>query len=222
MEAKPADAVQDEITAERARLFIDRKLPTEAAELLLKTRGRRQRLSGEMWLLQVRALILLREYSLARNQDSLAQNISEQIVTTIARSEEQVGGYWSRRCRSLWDSAQTAQKYGPELDALMQQARSDFTAGRIDAALKGYAASEKAATQKGQSELAMELGFTRGSILLDGMRFESGGRVLSLASQFATQPRGEIASSDNIASADCMTKRRLKLVAKLYWVRTVI
>lgn len=190
VEPKPIDVVQDEIIAERARLLIEKKLPTEAAQLLLKTRGKRQRLSGEMWLLQVRSLIALRDFSLSKNQESLADRIHEQIVTTIARSEEQVGGYWSRRCRTLWDNAQTAQKYGAELDAQMQHARNDFTAGRIEAALTGYSAAEKSAAQKGQSELAMELGFTRASILLDGMRFEeAAAEFLRLAAQFSTQPR---------------------------------
>ena len=157
---------------------------------MLKTRGRRQRLTGEMWLLQVRALIALRDFTLEKNQESLADRIDEQIVTAITRAEQQVGGYWSRRCRTLWDNAQTAQKYGAELDALMQQARSDFTSGRVEAALKEYAEAEKMAIQKGKSELAMELGFTRASILLDGMRFEeAAAECMRLAAQYATQPR---------------------------------
>lgn len=190
MEPKPSRMLQDEIVAERARLLIDRKRPTEAAELLLKTRGQNQRLSGEQWLLQVRSLIALRELIAEKKQETLAEQINEQIATAVGRCEEQVGGYWGRRCRTVWDNVQTAQKYGTELDALMQQARSDFTAGRTDAAIAGYAAAEKLAAQKKQMELAMELGFTSASILLDGLRLEPAAtEFLRLSREYPKQPR---------------------------------
>ena len=189
-EPKASDSVRDEITAERVRLQMDQKRPTEAVDLVLKTRGRRKRLTGELWLLQTRALIALREVSLTKKQETLAEDVSKEIVTTIGRCDEQVGGYWSRRCRQMWDNAQTAQKYGVELDSLMQQARNDFTAGRIDAALAEYATAEKAAVKKSQAELAMELGFTRASILLDGIKLETAAaEFFRLSSEYPTMAR---------------------------------
>lgn len=170
---KAGDAVQNEIVAERVRLMIAMRRPTEAAELLLKTRGQRQRLTGDLWLLQVQVLIGMRQVALDKQQDILANRLSEQIATAIDRCQEQVGGFWTRRCRQLWENTQTSDKYGPELDGLMQQARRDFTAGRIDTALAVYAAAEQVAVQQGQAVLAMELGFTRASILLDEKKFEA-------------------------------------------------
>ncbi len=172
--AEPAstDPFVEEFVAERVRVSLERQLPTEAAELILKTRSKRQRLSGELWLLQTRALIALREIAVSKQQQALGVQLAEQIDTTISRCEEQVGGFWSRRCRQLWDNAQTAVKYGPELDALMQRARMEFTAGRIDASLASYATAEKSAAVQGRADLATELGLTRASILLDRKQFE--------------------------------------------------
>ena len=189
-EPKPEGTVLDEIVAERARIFLELKRPTEAVQLLLKTRSRRQRLTGEMWLLQTRALIALRELTLEKQQETLADSLTEQIVTAIERSEEQVGGFWSRRCRQLWDNVQTTRKYGAELDSLMQQARADFTAGRIESALSQYALSETAAKKGDHTDLAMELGFTRASILLDQKRFEAAAsEFFRLASEYSQQER---------------------------------
>ncbi len=171
-EPNPGEAVLDAMVAERVRVFLELQRPTEAVQLLLKTRNRRQRLTGEMWLLQTRALIALREITLEKQQETLSESLTEQINTAIERCEEQVGGFWSRRCRQLWENVQTTRKYGPELDSLMQRARMDFTAGRIDAALSQYAVSETTARKGGQTDLAMELGLTRASILLDQKQFE--------------------------------------------------
>ena len=189
-EPNMADTVLDAMIVERVRVFLELQLPTEAVQLLLKTRSKRQRLTGEMWLLQTRALIALREITLEKQQETLAENLTEQIVTAIERCEEQVGGFWSRRCRQLWENTQTTRKYGPELDSLMQKARTDFTAGRIESALAQYALSEAAAKKGGQTDLAMELGFTRASILLDQKRFETAAsEFFRLASEYAQHER---------------------------------
>ena len=172
-DTNPGEAVLDEMVAERVRIFMELQRPTEAVQLLLKTRSRRQRLTGEMWLLQTRALNAIREITQDKRQETLAESLTEQIITAIERCEEQVGGFWGRRCRQFWDNVQTTKKYGPELDSSMQQARMDFTAGRIESALSKYALSETTARKEGQSELAMELGLTRASILLDQKQFET-------------------------------------------------
>lgn len=189
-EPKPIDSVVDEITAERSCVLMEMDRPTDVAELLMKSRGKRRRLTGELWFLQTRALIKLRDITLEKQQETLAERLGEQIETTIQRCEEQIGGFWSRRCRQLWDNAQTTQKYGPELDALMQQARNSFTAGRIDVALTEYSSAEATAKKSGQSDVAMELGFTRASILLDQKQNEqAAAEFLRLAMDYATHPR---------------------------------
>jgi tetratricopeptide (TPR) repeat protein len=184
------ELVADDMIAERVRLLLELKRPDEAVERLMKRRSVTKRLTGELWFLQTQSLIALREITLQKKQTELEERLTEQIGTTLDRCENQVGGYWSRRCRQLWDNVQTAQKYGPQLDSLMQQARMSYTAGRIDAALTQYASAETEAKNSGQADLAMELGFTRASILLNQKQYEAAAaEFLRLATEYATQKR---------------------------------
>lgn len=188
-DAQP-ELIRDAIAVEQARLLLGNGRPDEAAQLLLKVRSRRQRLTGEMWFLQTRALIALAEIAATKKQEALAASLQDQIKTTVDRCQSQVGGFWARRCRQLWDNSLTAKKYGPELDGLMQQARHDFTTGRVESSLEKYAAAEKIAVRDHQTELAMELGFTRASILLEQKQYElAAADFLRLVSDYPSQQR---------------------------------
>ena len=187
---KGVPMIQDEITAERVRLQLALKRPADAAEVILKARTSRQRLTGELWFLQTQALISLRQIALEKSQETLAERLAEQVVTSIERCEEQAGGYWSRRCRQVWENLQTSQKYGAELDALMQQARADYSAVRIDPALQKYAQAEQIAVDRDLLDLAMDLGFTRSSILLDSSRFDAAAaEFLALSTRYPSHAR---------------------------------
>ena len=194
IEPRPADELLDEVVAERARLLLARQRAVDAAELIVQTRSKRKRLTGELWFLQVQALASMRDAALQRKDQTLADQLREQAEITLQRCDEQVGGYWSRRCHVSWESIRTAEKYGPALDAAMQQARADFLAGRIEAALKGYADAERSATASGQTDLAFDLGYTRASILLREKQFEPAAiAFLRLAQEFARHSRAPAA-----------------------------
>ena len=194
IEPRPADELLDDVVAEKARLLLVRQRAADAAELIVQTRSKRKRLTGELWFLQIRALAALRDVALQREDQALADQLREQAEVTLQRCNEQVGGYWSRRCHVAWDAIRTAEKYGPALDAAMQQARADFLAGRIEAALKGYADAERSATASGQTDLAIDLGYTRASILLREKQFESAAvDFLRLAREFPKHSRAPAA-----------------------------
>ena len=167
------ESLQDQLTAERVQLLMDQNEPTEAAEVLLKSRSERRRLSGMLWYLQVKVLSRLREIAIDKKEDALASRLAEQVETTIGRCEAQVGGYWARRCRRFWDNTATSQKYGEPLDASMQQARAAYSAGQIDISIDRYGSAERIAKQEGNAELAAQLAFTRASILLQQSRYET-------------------------------------------------
>ena len=194
VEPRPADELLDEMVAEKARLLLVREQAADAAALIVQTRSKRKRLTGELWFLQVQALASLRDAALQRKDQALADQLREQAEITLQRCDEQVGGYWGRRCHSSWESIRTAEKYGPALDAMMQQARADFLAGRIDAALKGYADAERSAVESGQTDLAIDLGYTRASILLREKQFElAAADFLRLARDFPSHSRAPAA-----------------------------
>ncbi len=189
-------------TALRARVLLDRHQAPDALESILQARSTRNRLSGELWYLQTRALLTMRDLAVAKKDMDLAQSLRQQAEVTLGRCDEQVGGFWSRRCRQLWESDQTAEKYGPELDALMQQARADFLAGRFDAALKNYARGELAARSATKIDLAAELGYTRASILLQEKKYDAAGtEFLRLAADYPQSPR---AAAAHLNGAYCL------------------
>lgn len=166
------ESLQHELVAERVRLNLDRKQPADALQLLVATRSRTPRLSGELWYLQVRSLVALREVALSRKDTALAESFREQAEVTLTRCAEQAGGFWSRRTQSAWELTRTAEKYGPELDSLMQQARADFLAGNAESSAKKYERAELAARARQQTDLAAELGYTRASVLLHDKRYD--------------------------------------------------
>lgn len=189
-------------TAEHVRVLLDRHQAHNALELIVQLRSQNQRLSGELWYLQIRCLLSMRDMAVARKNAELAKSLRDQAEVTLQRCDDQVGGYWSRRCRQLWDATQTAEKYGPELDAIMQQARADFVAGRIELALKGYAKAEAAARSAAQTDLAADLGYTRASILLNSKQYEAAStEFMRLASDYAQSPR---AASSSLNAAYCL------------------
>ncbi|MDB5345426.1 MAG: hypothetical protein JWP89_3803 [Schlesneria sp.] len=190
------------VTAEHARVLLDRHQAHNALELIVQLRSQNQRLSGELWFLQIRCLLSMRDMAVARKNADLAKSLRDQAEVTLQRCDDQVGGYWSRRCHQLWDATRTAEKYGPELDAVMQQARADFLGGRIDLALKGYARAEASARAATQTDLAADLGYTRASILLNDKQYEAAcTEFLRLASDYAQSAR---AASSSLNAAYCL------------------
>lgn len=192
----------EECVAVQARVLLDRHQAPDALKLIVQVRSNRQRLTGELWFLQTQSLVSMRDLAVAKKNDDLANSLREQAEVTLQRCDDQVGGFWSRRCRQLWEATRTAEKYGPELDALMQQARAEFLAGRIEPALKNYARSELSARASGQTDLALELGYTRASILLQEKQYESAAaEFLRLASQYPQSPR---AAAAHLNGAYCL------------------
>ncbi|WP_397571380.1 tol-pal system YbgF family protein [Schlesneria sp. T3-172] len=180
----------DEMLAEQTRILLDQQRPIDAADLLVKVRSKRRRLTGELWFLRTRSLIALRDVTIEKKQEALSDELAEQIAAAIERCEQQVGGYWARRCHVLWADSKSAHQYGPELDALMQQARTDFTSGRFEEAVSKYSAAEKVAQSHGQTDLAMELGSTGASILLNGKKFDAAAtEYFRLVQDYPSSPR---------------------------------
>lgn len=201
-EPRSGDELEQAVIAERVRLLLDRDRAADAAELIVQLRSKQKRLTGELWLLQVQALAAMRDAALQGKDDKLADQLREQAEITLQRCDEQVGGIWSRRCRMAWEAIRTAEKYGPALDAAMQQARADFLAGRIDAALAGYAGAERSAVAAGHTDLAVELGYTRASILLREKQFEpASAEFQRLVRDFPRHPR---AAAAHLNAAYCL------------------
>ncbi|MBS0203940.1 MAG: hypothetical protein JSS49_13630 [Planctomycetes bacterium] len=192
----------EEVVAVKARVLLDRHRPDKALAAIVQVRSDRQRLTGLLWFLQTRALLSMRNLATAKKDPDLASKLREQAEVTLQRCDDQVGGFWARRCRQLWEATQTSEKYGPELDAQMQQARTDFLAGRTESALKNYARAELTARGSAKPELALELGYTRASILLQQKQYDAGAKeFLRLAEEY---PQSVRTASAHLNGAYCL------------------
>ena len=199
------DPLLEEVAAERVRILLDRHQADAAVEIIVQVRSGKKRLTGELWFLQIRSLLALRDLATAKKNSSLADKLREEAEISLRRCDEQVGGFWSRRCHQLWDATRTADKYGPELDAIMQQARADFVAGRMELAVKGYARGEAAARAASQVDLAADLGYTRASILLQDKQFDSAAtEFLRISSEYPQSPR---AANAHLNAVYCLGRK---------------
>jgi TolA-binding protein len=173
----PAD-VLDSVDAARVRTWLDEGKPVEAAEYLLGVRQARPQLSGELWLLQLQTLLHLRAAADQRGDQQLAAQLRSEAERVLERVDESAGGIWSRYCRILWSREQTRERFGAELDELIRRAQRDYAAGQHEVAAEAYAVASAAALAKGQSDLAFDLSYTRGSILLEREQFEAAAEEL--------------------------------------------
>ena len=168
---KPPTDIGEQVVAEKARLLLDTGLPADAATLLLKYKRPDAPVSGELRFLNARALLALHSVALDKKQPALADELFEKIKAHVKRAELEVGGFWAYRCRMLIDESVEIQKYGKDLAESIRRAKSLFAAGRNDEAADSYGVAATHAQQSGQADLAVELGFTRASILLKQKEF---------------------------------------------------
>lgn len=175
--------LRDAVDVCRVRIWLDEDRPLPGAEYLLRVRQARHVLSGELWLVQLEALLVLRDLARQKGDAALVQNLEEEAQLALTRVAEQAGGSWTRLCHLLWDRDRSQQTYGPELDRLMRAARADYLGGRLQPALENYRRAYSAAQQARLTPLACELQYTLGSILLEQDAFaEAAAEFQALAS----------------------------------------
>ena len=161
----------DRMKAVEARLRLDEDRATDAAQLLSRYRVERLRLPGELQYLQIKSLSSLWAVAEGRKQDDLATQLMEQIEAHADRAEAEVGGFWAYRCRLLVETMRETKRYGVELATVVREARSNYSAGRIDEAVEAYGRAYDAAERGGSDEIAMEIGYTRASVQLQSKDF---------------------------------------------------
>jgi tetratricopeptide (TPR) repeat protein len=182
----PVDLL-DAIDACRVRTWLDEGKPVEAMEFLLGIRHARPQMSGELWFLQLQAVLQLRATAEQKQDQKLAEQLRSEAELVLARVDEHAGGWWSRYCRLLWAREQTREQYGADLDQLVRRARGEYNAGLKDAAATTFGVAVKLAWEKQQTELAVDAGFTRGSILLELQQFDAAAQELSQLVERAPQ-----------------------------------
>lgn len=162
---------KDAIRLERARVLLNSRRPDAAAQELLQMQAGRP-VSGEFWFVQFQVLAAMKRVANERGNRAISAELQERATEALADVERQVGGVWSRRCRSIWSAAESVERYGHRLAALVAQARAEYVAGRTPAAITAYSSAVDLAQESGQQELAMEVGSTLAGILAQDERWE--------------------------------------------------
>lgn len=191
--------VLDEVEAERAMILLVLGRPDEAAGYLVQYGKDRGRLPGELRFLLSRALVGLWQAARQLEKPDLATNALERLQAHVAATEQEEGGYWGVRCRILLENAVAASDYGAELAHVLREADGRFHSGETAAAVDGYARAIELATERDRPDLVFRFGFTRGSMLLDGGRFDEAAEQLhGVAERF---PENERAARADLLAA---------------------
>ncbi len=172
-EQKPSGgALSDAIPLERARVLLLISQPDSAAEILLRMRVGRERLPGEYWLVHVQTLSALRRVAARRGAKSLVAELDEQAQAALRETDDQAGGAWSRRCRAVWASAESVERYGQRLASLLNKAQGEYLAGRWESAITAYSSAIDLAHEDGQRDVELNAGYTLAAILTKAGRWD--------------------------------------------------
>jgi hypothetical protein len=180
----------DEIDVCRVRIWLDEGQAVEAAQYLLGVRKARPQMSGELWFLQLQMLLQLRATAEQKPDAELAAKLKAEAELVLSRVDEHAGGWWSRYCQQLWAREQSRDEYGADLNRLIVKARGEFADGAAESAAATYAEAARLAFARNQTDLAVELSYTRGSILLELQQFDAAAQeLLQLVERLPQHPR---------------------------------
>lgn len=181
---------QDAVAACRMQIWLDEGQPIAAAQFFLTQRQKRAVFRGDLWLAQMQTLLALQAEATARKDQKLAAGLSAEAQSVLARIDEQAGGSWSRWGRLLLDLEQSRQGYGEELDGLIRRAKAAYLASRFDVAIDEYQQAIAVARRQAAHDVAEELSYTRGSILVEQRRFsDAAAEFTSLVEHAPSSPR---------------------------------
>ena len=170
-------AFQDGLIAERCRFDLIRQQPTEAVSRLATYRTNRRGLSGELEFVNLQCMMKLWEFTLAKNQDELANTIWNEMSRATERVESEQGGYWSYRCRLLIHLGQEQKKYGLKVFPILRKARKAYHSGEYSQSITLFESAAERARKEDRNDLAMELAYIGASVRLSRKQYESASRA---------------------------------------------
>lgn len=197
LKAEPTlpDDLRDAVTACRLRTWLDENQALTAAQELLTLRQSQHVLSGELWFVQLQTLLALRDVATRKQDTDLSQTLSREAELALDRVREQAGGRWARYCQRLWERDAAVQSLGAELDRWLRSAQSQARDGQLAEAVSAYATAITLAEKQQQADLAVDLRYTRGSLLLDLQDFTAAATELqTIVTRSPQHPKAPSAS----------------------------
>jgi len=159
-------AYQNKVLAEEIRIDLQSGHPELALERLQQQRQATGFLTGQLTLLHLKTLSQLWEVARQRERESLADELYDKIREVAGRAQTEVGGIWGWRSQTFVESMKQAAEYGPEIADQVRIAQSAYSTGKYEDASTAYRKAVELAESQNRPEIAAEMMFTIGSILL--------------------------------------------------------
>ncbi|MCC7424410.1 MAG: hypothetical protein IT428_29435 [Planctomycetaceae bacterium] len=198
----PPTLVRDRLAAVQVRGLLNDGQPADAGKMILN--AIRSRTNPPAELLHLKTLVLLGMARIAtdKKDKALADELFTEAETQVKSVEDEVGGWWALRSRAAFEAANEARRYGPDLGPTVRRAKTAWTNGRLDEALKAYGEAASLAERGGHNDLAAELTFTRGSIAVQ--KGDTSAALAVFDSVVQKFPQAPKAAEAHLMSAWCL------------------
>ena len=117
------NSIRARAVAESGRFLLDRKQPTQAAELILHQGQKLGQLTGEMESVRLQALLQMAQTVRARGDERLAAELEQEVDQRLEKLDARGDGYHSRTVRLARAQASLVTQFGPELAGILEPAR---------------------------------------------------------------------------------------------------
>lgn len=168
---KPPISVIDRTTAERVKVFSEIDQYFRADEALKTYHRVRGGLPGELSFLRVKTDLKLWTRARDAKKEAAAAMFLKQAAANAAEVEKTLGGYWGYRCRVLLANSRDQQNFGSQLATAIRKARSFHRHRKLPEAAAAFASAIAIAQKTDRRDVAVDLRFTLGSILLESKKY---------------------------------------------------
>ena len=198
-------AVRDLAFACRSRLLMSEHRFPDVLRMLNEYQDQRGSLPGELHFLRIQTIGAQLEHALSVGGTDDVQTLRGQMQTLANRAVRSTGGYWSARCVQLVELADQSIRYGPDVASSVREASAAWQRRDIDTAVTAFGRAVAAAQNQTRSEIAAELLYTRGSILVEVERFESA--AADFGDLVSRYPNDKHAADAHLLAAFCLGRQ---------------
>ena len=201
-EDNPPANVQHSLATEQVELLIVEDRFIDAADYLREYRTKHPQLTGTLNFLMAQVFLRLSQIAEEKNRSVLAAELQQEVQQAIQVATSTGNGYWAARAQNLLADQKIRSTYGKEVGALVREGQALYAKGDLSDSAKRYSQAFAKAQQKKANEIAAEIGYTYGSILLKLKKYAEAANVFSQVT--ALNKTGARAADADLLVAWCL------------------
>lgn len=198
----PPLTVLDDLAVEHVELLIDEGRLADAADYLRTHQKQRRGLTGPLSYLTARVYLRLSQIAEEKERPELAAELLQEVHRAVRNAADTGNSYWATRAQNLLAEEKSRSTYGAEIGALVQAGQSLYAAGDEAGATRQYAQAFETAQARSDRQVAAEIGYTYGSILLKQKKYSDASAVFRRVTTLA--PSGSRAADADLLHAWCL------------------